>query len=138
MAETPTLKAAVMTPADFRDYRAKRWHQAWAGEDVRGTPLKIPQAVLPDLTTRVGVLDALQRLADWYNAGGVSGSGVVFAVEALLQRAGRKQTPPCCLCDGTGRILRIDEFSITPRGIEPGGVWEPCPEGGAYPVPVGV
>lgn len=106
--------ASPMTPADFRDRRAKRWQQAWAGVDVNGHTMSLRAATPPtDLGTRAGALDALQRLVDWYNHGGVSGSGVVFAIESLLQRAGRAQKPPCCACRGTGKRRTGD----------------PCPEG---------
>lgn len=115
--ETPALTASAMTPADYRDCRAKRWQQAWAGVDVSGRQV-VPLVASPDdVRQAVTFLRAFQRVVDWYNAGGVSGSGFAFACEALLQRAGIPQTPPCCTCRGTGCI-----------GQESGTLRD-CPEG---------
>lgn len=117
-AQTHPLTVTAMTPADFRDNRAKAWRRCWAGLDVNEKgPVLLVVEPPGDFATREAVLLGVQRVVDWRNQPGVSGEATVFALEALLQRAGVPQTPPCCVCRGTGRA--VDEM----------GRERPCPEG---------
>lgn len=117
------MKSSPMTPADFRDRRAKAWQRAWAGVTGSNTASPCKPAQPPArFEDRADVLDGLQRLIDWYNAGGVSGTALSFACESLLQHAGRPQNPACATCQGRGK-MRNDTLILNAD----------CPEGCAVP-----
>lgn len=104
IGEMRPLTVSAMTPADFRDARAKAWRKCWAGVTPGKNERKLPEAAPPaDLGVGAAVLAALQRIAAWGNCEGMNAESVVFALESLLQRCGLPQRPPCCVCRGTGQ-----------------------------------
>lgn len=121
--EAGGFRVTVMSPADLRNARGKAWRKCWAGITPGKNEQKLPPAEPPtDWNDAKNAQAAIQRIVDWGNCEGMNTASVIFALEALLQRAGVPQTPPCCMCEGTGLTVGL----MREHGVK---AKRPCPEG---------